>query len=241
MRRIKLVIEYDGSQFFGWQRQRNQVTVQEKIEHALYTIFRQRISVVGSGRTDTGVHARNQIAHADIPEFDLFRLKHALNGILSEAIVVKHVNYCEADFHSRFDASCRLYRYYISQKPTAIFRNWVWQIYFPLNLTLMMQGAEFIEQTQDFRSFCKAKSEVNHHRCTIHHNRWFYENELLVYEISANRFLHGMVRAIVGALIEVGRGKLSLQDFNSGIKSRDRKSMPFSAPPQGLILEEVRY
>ncbi len=241
MRRIKLVIEYDGRQFFGWQRQKNQVTVQEKIEQALFTIFKQRISVIGSGRTDTGVHARNQIAHADIPDFDLFRLKNALNGLLSEEIVIKHVNHCEADFHSRFDASGRLYRYYISQEPAAIFRNWVWQIYFPLNLTLMIKGAEIIEQTHDFRSFCKAKSEVNHHRCTIYHNRWFYRDALLVYEISANRFLHGMVRTIVGAMVELGRGKFSLDDFIHGVESRDRKCMPFSAPAQGLILEEVRY
>ncbi|MGD9899797.1 MAG: tRNA pseudouridine(38-40) synthase TruA [Calditrichaceae bacterium] len=241
MPRIKLTIEYDGTEYFGWQFQNNQRTIQEEIEKALSIIFRENIRITGAGRTDSGVHARNQVAHADIPERDLSGLKRSLNGILDKDIVIKEIDECETDFHARYDATSRLYRYYVSQSPTAISRRYTWTVHSKLNLMLMQNGAEIIRGTEDFRSFCKVKSEVKHHRCEIHRSEWLFREGFLVYEIAANRFLHGMVRAITGALIELGRGKITLMDLRKIIKSGDRGMVPYTAPAHGLFLENIQY
>ncbi len=241
MPRIKLVIEYDGSAYSGWQSQKNQPTIQDALEGAFQTIFRESISVTGSGRTDTGVHARNQVAHADIPESDLFRLKRSLNGLLSDTIVIKGIRECKSDFHARYDAISRRYRYYISRVPTALNRHYAWQVFYPLNLVAMQYAAKRLQSENDFKSFCKAGSEVNHYRCRIFESRWMVENGMLVYQIVANRFLHGMVRAVAGTLVEVGRGNVSFRAFEQMIRARDRTYVPYSAPARGLFLEEVVY
>lgn len=241
MQRIKLLIEYDGSNFAGWQFQKGQLSVQEAIEKALFIVFRQPIRVTGAGRTDAGVHARNQVAHADAPEYDLLKLKRSLNGLLKPDIAIKNVQHCDDWFHARFDAISRRYRYYIALNPTALLRRQSWMVFYPLNLTLMQAGAERFNHVQNFQSFCKSESSEKHFRCTIHSSRWFFENELLVYEIQANRFVHGMVRAIVGTLVELGRGKITLGDLDRIIEGHDRVLVPYSAPAQGLVLEEVIY
>lgn len=241
MKRIKAVIEYDGTHYFGWQLQKDQRTIQGEIEKALKVIFKKRVPVTGSGRTDTGVHARNQVAHFDIPEFDLKILKRSLNGLLNDDIVVKSLEESSPEFHARFDAKKRVYRYYIATQPTALNRFYAWTILLPLNLTLMQTGAKLIKPVQDFRAFCKVKSEVKHHRCQIFQSRWLQERDLLIYEIAADRFLHGMVRAIVGTLVSLGTGKLTLEQFQKIIESGDRRLVPQTAPARGLILEEVEY
>ena len=241
MLRVKAVIEYDGSDYFGWQLQKGQRTIQGELEQALKVLFKKRIPVTGSGRTDTGVHARGQVAHFDIPEFDLQKLKRSLNGLLRKDIVVKSLSECAPDFHARFDAKQRWYHYYISQELTALNRNFAWTILTPLNLTLMQVGAEMIKPVKDFRSFCKVKSEVKHHRCTIIESRWFKWGDLLVYEIAADRFLHGMVRAVVGSLVAIGSGKITLKEFEKIIQAGDRRLVPQTAPAKGLVLEKVKY
>ncbi len=241
MRRVKAVFEYDGTNYYGWQLQKGQRTIQGEIEQALKIIFKKRIPVTGSGRTDTGVHARNQVAHFDIPEFDLKILKRSLNGLLNDDIVVKSLEESDSQFHARFSATKRLYRYYISTQPTALNRYYAWTILLPLNLTLMQTGAERIKQVQDFRSFCKVKSEVKHHRCSIFGSHWFRKDDLLIYEIAADRFLHGMVRAIVGTLVALGSGKITLAEMERIIDSGDRRLVPQTAPARGLVLENVEY
>jgi len=241
MLRIKLIVEYDGTNYYGWQFQKGQITVQEAIEQALHTIFKKQIRITGAGRTDTGVHARNQVVHLDIPDFDLSKLKHSLNGILDNDIRIKNIQECGPDFHARFDATARRYCYYISPSPTAINRAFAWQIFFPINIALMIEGAFRISQTKNFRSFCKVKSNVKHHNCDIQKSTWYYTNKLLVYEIEANRFLHGMVRAIVGTLVEVGRGMIDLVTLERIIQSHDRTLVPYTAPAHGLFLESITY
>ncbi|HHE55229.1 MAG TPA: tRNA pseudouridine(38-40) synthase TruA [Caldithrix abyssi] len=241
MRRVKAVFEYDGTNYYGWQLQKGQRTIQGEIEQALKIIFKKRIPVTGSGRTDTGVHARNQVAHFDIPETNLNILKRSLNGLLASDIVVKSLEFCAPDFHARFDAKKRLYRYYISPQPTALNRNFAWVVWQPLNWTLMQVGAERIKPVQDFRAFCKVKSEVKHHRCLILESRWLRKEDLLVYEITADRFLHGMVRAIVGTLVALGSGKITLAEMERIIDSGDRRLVPQTAPARGLVLEKVEY
>ena len=241
MQRIKLVIEYDGTNYLGWQSQKNKQTVQDSIEDALQVLFKKQIRVTASGRTDTGVHARNQIAHLDIPECDLFRLKRSLNGLLKKDIVIKDVQTCANDFHARFDAISRRYCYYISLDPLAIERHFVWQVNFPLNITLMQIGCGLIKDTKNFRAFCKPKSEVKTYLCDIYDCKWLFKDQLLVFEIKANRFLHGMVRAIVGSLLELGRGRITIRELKDIILSGDRTRIPFTAPAKGLILENVIY
>ena len=241
MHRIKLTIEYDGTEYFGWQLQKKQVSIQEEIERALSIIFKMDIRIIGAGRTDTGVHARNQTAHLDIPEFDLNKLKSSLNGILKPDIRIKQVGKCANDFHSRFDAITRYYRYQISLHSTAINRAFAWQIFFPLNIDLMQEGADIIAETKDFKTFCKTKSEVKNHLCEIFESRWFFEDDLLIYEIAANRFLHGMVRAIVGILVDLGRGQIDLAYLKKVIRKKDRTLILNTAPAHGLFLEKVIY
>ncbi len=241
MQRIKLVLEYDGTGYSGWQIQKGQPSIQQELEQALSTVMKQKVRVTGAGRTDAGVHARNQVAHCDIPKTDLYRLKQSLNGLLNSDITVKEVQAVKADFHARFDAGSRRYRYTIVMQRTALNRFYSWHMRHRLNLTLMQVAAEIIRSVEDFKSFCKVKSEVKHYRCQIFHSRWLKKDDLLIYEIEANRFLHGMVRAIVGSLVEVGRGKQSLSDFRQLIQSGDRTRVAATAPATGLVLEEITY
>jgi len=239
--RVKFIVEYDGSAYFGWQFQNKQISVQEAVEKALFVIFKKQIRITASGRTDRGVHARGQTVHMDIPEIDLNRLKRSLNGLLAEDIVIKSISRCADDFHARFDAKLRTYRYTISTEPSALNRRFAWFVYYPLNIALMQKGADIIAQYDDFQSFCKTGSNVKNYICMINSSRWLMQDRLLIYEISASRFLHGMVRAITGCLVDLGRGVLSLKDLKEIIEARDRTLIKKSAPPQGLVLEEVTY
>ena len=241
MHRIKLTIEYDGSNYYGWQFQNKQVTIQEEIERAVSIILKMDIRVTGAGRTDAGVHARNQVAHLDIPDFDLDKLKQSINGILKPDIRIKNIEKCTDDFHARFDAKIRYYRYQLSQNPTAINRAFAWQIFFPINITVMQEGAKIIAGIKDFKSFCKIKSNVKNHLCDISISRWLFKDDLLIYEIAANRFLHGMVRAIVGTLVDLGRGQIDLGCLKKVITSGDRTQVLTAAPAHGLFLEKIEY
>ena len=239
--RIRLTVEYDGGAYFGWQFQKGQRSVQGEMEKALQVIFKKKIGLTASGRTDSGVHARNQVVHCDIPDFDLFRLKRSLNGLLDRDIAVKSVKSCEQNFHARFDAKKRCYSYTIALRPTALRRDYSWQVFYPLNLTLMQRGAGMIREFSDFRAFCKVRSDVNNYLCTIYESRWRIKDDFLIYEICANRFLHGMVRAITGHLIGLGKGAVDLREFREAMESGDRRRVKTSAPPQGLVLENVFY
>ena len=241
MQRIKLVLEYDGAGYSGWQIQNGQKSVQEELERALFVLFKQQIRVTAAGRTDAGVHARNQVVHCDIPDFDIFKLKRSLNGILNRDIAVKEITEATADFHARFDATARRYRYSITTNVTALNRLYVWTVHYPLNFTLMQAGAGIILEYEDFKAFCKVNSVVKHYRCSIVNSRWLRDGDVYIYEITANRFLHGMVRAITATLIELGRGRITLLDLRRMIEARDRRQVPGAAPAKGLVLEEVSY
>lgn len=241
MQRIKAVVEYDGSRYCGWQYQDNTKTVQGAIEQALQVIFKEKIGIVAAGRTDSGVHARNQVFHADIPVKDLKKLLNSLNGLLDTDIAIKRIEFCPGKFHARFDAVRRRYRYYITEVPTALDRNYSWPIHFPVNIALMQAGASQICEYEDYKSFCKTGSKVKNYKCRIFTSRWLRRKGMLVYEIEANRFLYGMVRAIAGTLVDIGRGKLSLKNLNEIIKSRDRSRVLNTAPAKGLVLENIYY
>ena len=241
MPRIKLTIEYDGTEYNGWQYQKNNKTIQGSIEQALKTIFKKEIKIVGAGRTDTGVHARNQVAHCDLPETNLLSLTRSLNGILDKNIRVKSAENVNENFNARFDAVKRTYRYYISKEPTAISRKYAWIYLYELNMCLMQYAANELLNLNQFTSFCKYHSSNKTFVCKLYSSKWFNRESFLVYEISADRFLYGMVRAIVGTLIKLGSGRISLKDFYEIINAQKIEAVPQLAPAYGLVLEKVYY
>ncbi len=249
MPRIKLTIEYDGTLYCGWQQQKEDKTIQGEIERALKIILKKQINLLGSGRTDAGVHARNQIAHCDLPFFEneenpekeLLKIQKSINGIVDSDIVIKKIEHCPQEFHARFDAKKRLYRYYISKKPTAINRKLAWYISYPLNFTLMQMAAQELFSLREFKTFCKTGNDLKTYECTIFNSRWYQQSGMWIYEIQANRFLYGMVRAIVGLLVQLGQGKINYNNFLEIINSQDRTKVKYAAPAHGLFLEEIQY
>ncbi|MBT8400859.1 MAG: tRNA pseudouridine(38-40) synthase TruA [Rhodothermia bacterium] len=244
MPRFKLVVEYDGTRYCGWQRQNDDPSVQEEIENALGVALGQQTPVVGSGRTDAGVHARGQIVHFDGDEVeDLFRLKGSLNGLLPADIAVSDVTQTRDDFHARYDAVSRRYHYYVSTHPTALDRSFRVVVPGDTDFNLMNGCAAGLVGTHDFSSFCRTQSETTNRQCTITAAHWQRESRdgYFFFGIAGNRFLHGMVRAIVGTLLEISRGKREPASIIGILARRDRRAAGEAAPAKGLVLEEVLY
>ncbi|MFZ4619213.1 MAG: tRNA pseudouridine(38-40) synthase TruA [Bacteroidota bacterium] len=241
-RTIKLTIEYDGTLFVGWQRQPNGRTVQNEIEQALWKVTREETAIVGAGRTDSGVHARGQVASFQTDSvMTANEFRRALNGNIPDDIVITDVEVAENDFSARYSALSREYRYYISSQPTAIERNFCWQCGYQMDIEKMNRIASSIIGIHDFQSFCKSDSEVEHYRCEILESDWSFHREKLIYHVRANRFLQGMVRALVGTMVNVGRGYTDEKDFPAIMEARDRSKAGQAAPAKGLFLERVTY
>ncbi len=242
MKRAILHIEYDGTAYAGYQLQPYQRTIQGELENALNKLFKTPVRVHGSGRTDTGVHALYQIVHFDQPkELKNLNLKAALNTSLPKDIRVIRTAYSDDGFHARFSAKERQYRYIISLQITALDRDRVWQIYQDLDVDLMKKAAGIFIGEHDFTAFCSAQAEVDHKRCIISRSSWEFFDERLVYHIHGNRFLYSMVRSLVGTMVELGKGKLSLEELKSLLNDKQRKGLALTAPPQGLTLIKVNY
>jgi tRNA pseudouridine38-40 synthase len=240
--RFRLLIEYDGTNYAGWQLQNGQTTVQGEIEKALNTIFRNQIRVTGAGRTDSGVHARGQVAHFDSPAIaDTGKLSRSLNGILDRDIRILKIEPVDDAFHARFSARKREYRYYLSKIPQALFRKYYWHVQFDLDLTRMNEAASLIVGPHDFKSFCRITGDITDYTCTIAEATWFRENRMTVFRVQADRFLHGMVRTLVGTLTDIGRSKLEIGDILKILDARDRSMASQAVPAQGLILENIYY
>jgi len=240
--RFRLIIEYDGSAYKGWQIQTGQITIQGEIEHALKQIFSDHVGIIGAGRTDSGVHARGQVAHFDL-EYPLEpnKLMRSLNGILNNDIRIKDVSLVGSNFHARYSAKSREYHYCISPQPTAMLRNYSWHLTYNLDLNQLNRAAKCIKGKNDFTSFCRTKSDVNNHFCHIKKAEWLKKDNFFVFIIQADRFLHGMVRALVGTFVDVGRNKLTVADIKDILRDKNRSSASQSAPARGLILERVLY
>lgn len=242
MRNIKLILEYDGTNYVGWQRQENGKSVQGEIEAVIYQVLQERVNIIGAGRTDAGVHARGQVANFQtqstmMPE----KLQAALNGLLPEDIRVLFTEEVPLDFHARYSAKERIYIYQITSKPSALFRHFAWHCAYALDVDLMNQTAKMILGSHDFQSFCKVKADVNHHQCNVGQSYWCNDNLFLRYTIAADRFLHGMVRALVGTMIDVGRGYITIDEFQRILECKSRNEAGMTAPAKGLILEQVIY
>lgn len=242
MPRYFLDISYKGTNYHGWQRQPNANSVQAELESALKTMFQNKIGIMGSGRTDTGVHARQQVAHFDYEAaFDISELAFKLNRILPNDIVVNHAYAVRDDAHSRFDATLRSYEYFLHKKrdPFKVGESYFYSK--QLDLDKMNAAAEKLHGEQDFKSFSKVKTEVNNFICNIETATWKIDNESLVFCVTANRFLRGMIRALVGTLIEVGLGNMSLKEFQAVIDVKDRNKAGRAVPAEGLFLTNVQY
>ncbi len=243
MARFRLLIEYDGSAYAGWQIQQNAPTVQGEIENALAIILKENIKITGAGRTGAGVHARGQVAHFDTEKLlENRRLQRSLNGILKQDIRIKQVTESDSGFHARYSARSRIYHYTIARRPVALLRGFAWFFPAELDLAPMSAAAAALLGSHDFKSFCRTLSSVPNHDCTILRAQWQEQGEdFLVFIIEANRFLHGMVRAIVGTLIDIGRGCLTVDDIYTILEKKERSAAGEAAPPRGLVLHKVIY
>jgi tRNA pseudouridine38-40 synthase len=242
--RIFIRMAYNGNGFNGWQIQPNGVTVQEELQKALAIILRFEVSVVGCGRTDTGVHASEFFAHFDLEEkisISLDQIKYKLNNILPRGIAIYALFYVDPETHARFSALRRTYRYQICTSKNPFFLNSAYYYYLPLNIAAMNDAAAILFEYIDFTCFSKSNTQVKTNNCIITHAAWTVEGPLLVFTITADRFLRNMVRAIVGTLLDVGLGKLTLDGFRAVIENKNRSKAGFSVPAQGLFLCNVVY
>lgn len=241
--RYFIKLAYKGTNYHGWQVQPNAITVQELLNKAFSTIFRSPLEVVGAGRTDTGVHAEEFFAHVDIEnEFNPQEIIYKLNGLLPNDIVVYDIFETTENAHARFDAASRSYEYRIFLGKNPFLTETAWQL-ITTNLAVdkMNEAADILKTHTNFKCFSRSNSDVRTYNCNIMQAGWKQTDQLLVFHITADRFLRNMVRAIVGTLIEIGKGKMTLEEFKSVIESENRCNAGPSAPAQGLFLTQVTY
>lgn len=242
MPRYKILIEYNGAHYCGWQKQPNGATVEEEIEKALAQILRQPVDIIGQGRTDSGVHAEGQVAHFDFPNaLDPDRLLYALLGVLPRDIAVWDMEDVGSDFHARFDALFRRYRYQVALRPVPLLTDTSEMVLNDLDFDAINTCAQKIRGTHNFDSFTKPDNDNPDSRCEVQLSEFTYEEPLLIYHIQANRFVHHMVRRLVGTMLEVGKGKRTVEDFVDMLDHPSKKKNGFGAAARGLILEKVGY
>lgn len=236
-------MSYDGTDFHGWQTQPNGNSVQAEIERGLTLLLRQTMTIVGAGRTDAGVHARMMVAHFDTSSpVDCRQLAFKLNRLLPCTISINKIEPVSDDMHARFSATERTYHYYIHTAKTPFRRHYSCELRYPLDFELMNRAAEVLMEYEDFGAFCKTHTDVKTTICHITRAHWHQTSPTEWYfEIAANRFLRNMVRAVVGTLIDVGRHRLTLDDFRKVIEQGQRSGAGESMPAKALFLEKIVY
>jgi tRNA pseudouridine38-40 synthase len=243
--RYFICLSYNGTHYHGWQAQENARTVQEEVNRALAVLLKEETQTVGAGRTDAGVHARNYIAHFDSESLaalsEQLNVVYKLNCILPDDICVHSIVPVHDAAHARFDATLRVYKYYIHRSPNPFVHEFSAYIPYNLDIAKMNEAAEKLFEYDDFTSFARLHSDNKTNICKISQATWEEDADNLVFTIAADRFLRNMVRAIVGTLLEVGRGKITVNDFAQIIERRERGAAGTSAPAKGLFLEEIRY
>ena len=240
--RYFLEISYNGSTFHGWQIQPNANSVQETIENAINILLKKEIKIVGAGRTDTGVHARNMCAHFDHnKEFELEELKNNLNSFLNQEIYINDIYKVEDETHARFSAISREYEYYISLKKDVFNYKTTHLIQQDLNIEKMKQALLIIKDYENFKAFSKSNTDVKTYLCNIMSCSLVKNENIIIFKIKANRFLRNMVRAIVGTIIEIGLEKISLEELHTILKSKDRSNAGPSMPANALFLTKIEY
>ncbi len=240
--RYFIELAYKGKNYFGWQRQPNQISVQEVIEEKLSVLLRGKIDIVGAGRTDTGVHAKQMYAHFDfegVIEFEKFIFK--LNSFLPKDISINKIFGVTNDAHTRFDATSRAYEYHISLGKNPFLIDSTFQIFHELDVDKMNEAAKLMYDYTNFKCFSKSKTDVRTYNCDVMNAIWVKKENNLIFYVKADRFLRNMVRAIVGTLLEVGKGIKTIEDFRKVLESKDRRKAGTSVPAQGLYLAEIIY
>jgi len=234
---------YRGAAFHGWQVQPHDTSVQQVIEEAMATLLRVPTPITGAGRTDAGVNARLMVAHFDTerPINDVNRLIHSLNALLPADIAIYSIAPVHDDAHARFDATSRTYKYFAVTRKDPFLHPLSWKCPHDLDFGLMNEAAERLLAYTDFTSFSKLHTDVKTNNCRVVHARWTHEGEQWVFTITADRFLRNMVRAIVGTLVEVGRHKMSVEEFCQVIERKDRCAAGTSMPGQALFLWDITY
>ena len=242
--RYFITLSYDGTRYHGWQIQPNGVSVQEKLEWALSTLLREEISVTGAGRTDAGVHARMMVAHFDLrsQELDCGQLAYKLNRLLPQDIAVQKVEAVSDEMHARFSAKWRTYHYYIHTCKNPFLRAYSCETHYPLDFAKMNEAGRRLMGYDDFGAFCKSGADVKTTLCQVTKAEWVQTSPTTWYfEITANRFLRNMVRAVVGTMIDVGRGRLTIEEFCKVIEGKRRTEAGESMPGNALFLEKIDY
>ena len=240
--RYFIYFSYDGAAYHGWQIQPNANSVQEELNKALSTLLRTSIETIGAGRTDTGVNARQMVAHFDTEEFDTKWLADKLNRILPPDIAVHNIRKVKPEAHARFDAQSRTYHYRVYSQKNPFYRHYATRLYFSPDYALMNEAAQELLSTEDFTSFSKLHTDTKTNICHVEKANWTnIEGDLWQFEIKADRFLRNMVRAVVGTLLEVGRGKMSIEEFRNVITLKNRCAAGDSVPGNALQLVDVEY
>jgi tRNA pseudouridine38-40 synthase len=247
VKRYFIYLSYNGVRYCGWQNQPNGISVQQKIEESLGILLRKPVSITGAGRTDAGVHARMMVAHFDwADEFSgsinsLTELSDKLNRILPPDISILEIIPVPSGAHARFDAVSRTYQYYVAFRKDPFDYSFHYRLNRPLNFELMNEAASVLFEYTDFTSFSKLHTDVKTNLCRIMRAKWTPIDDVWVFTITADRFLRNMVRAIVGTLLDVGRNKVSMEDFREIIESKDRSKAGSSAPGNALFLTNIEY
>lgn len=243
MRRFFIQLAYNGKNYHGWQIQENAHTVQGEINEKLSLLLSKPMNVVGCGRTDTGVHAKEYYAHFELENF-IFKtdeLTDKLNNFLPKDIAIQSIFEVKPDMHARFSAVSRTYRYYISKKKNPFLQDISYYHHVPLNVTVMNKASLYLSDYKDFASFSKLHSQTKNNLCKIIDASWEETDEMLVFTITADRFLRNMVRAIIGTMLEIGKGKMEVSEIKNIIEKKDRSEAGVSVPADGLFLEKVEY
>ncbi len=247
MPRYFIEVFYKGTRYSGFQVQQNANSIQAEMEKALNIFFRSDFTLTGSSRTDTGVHAYSNYFHFDSAVFDAAtelrfdRIVYNLNAILPDDIVVKRICRVADEAHCRFDARARHYQYSVYQQKDPFLADRAYYYPYPLDIGLLNEAAAAILSYEDFTSFSKRNTQVGTFQCDILSSEWSRDQDLFVYRVSANRFLRGMVRGLVGTMLKVGTGKMSIKQFHEVVAAGDSSKADFSVPPQGLFLMKVVY
>ena len=244
MQRYFLQISYKGKNYHGWQIQENAISVQSVLNERISIALQEDVYVIGAGRTDTGVHAEYYILHFDTRKdiADSASFIDKINKLLPADIAAFNLFKVHPEANSRFDALSRTYEYRITRKKNPFLTDLAWYFRYPLDVEKMNKAANILFDYEDFTSFSKTGTQVKTNLCKIYEANWFLrENNLLIFRIKANRFLRNMVRAITGTLIDVGREKISIDDFRSVIESKNRSNAGFSVPAHGLFLTDIKY
>lgn len=236
-------LSYNGKNYFGWQIQPEVISIQEEIQNALSILLKSEIKIIGAGRTDTGVHAKQMFAHFKLESIiDFHLITNRLNAFLSDEIVIKQIFLVKKDLHARFSATKRSYEYHIYLGRNPFLLDTTWQIYNQtLDVAKMNEAAENLLNYTNFKCFSKSKTDVHTYDCKIYEAKWIQNDNHLTFHITANRFLRNMVRAIVGTLYEVGLNRISLEEFNNIILSQNRSNAGISVPARALFLTKIEY